>query len=240
MNDGSTGARIKVPLRLAPKEQVLVRLREDPNIDRPTQLQLPSMAFEMTDMQYNSGRKLSTVQRIVRKSETNASAFKHQYVPVPYDLFFNLYILVKNKEDGSKIIEQILPRFPPELHAALEIVPEMNIIQDIGIVLTSTETIPVFSDDTYSDHRADMWVLRFVMHAFFYGPVDEKPIIKFSKTNFIVGEVNEGDPFLRITKTPGLNANGEPTSDPSESVDPLTIFVDDDWIVATEATNEPE
>jgi hypothetical protein len=34
---------------------------------------------------------------------------------------------------------------------------------------------------------------------------------------------------IKIQITPGMNANGEPVTDPSQSVDPLTIDEDDNW-----------
>lgn len=226
--DGSTGARIKVPLALSPKEQVLVRLKQDPNIDRPASIILPSMAFELAGMKYNEDRKLPAVNKVTAKS-SDVSRMKYQYVPVPYDFSFNLYVLVKNAEDGTKIVEQILPMFTPEWSATLDLIPEMGVKQDIPIILNSVETLPVFKDEAYTDHRAYIWVLEFTLQGYIYGPVKDNPIIKFSKSTFYAGDETTQDPFVRITETPGLTANGEPTTIPADSIDPLLIDVDDDW-----------
>jgi len=57
------------------------------------------------------------------------------YAPVPYNVTINLYVLTKTQEDALQIIEQILPSFSPEYTMSLNIIPEMNLVQDIPIVL---------------------------------------------------------------------------------------------------------
>lgn len=226
--NGSLGARIKVPLAFSPKEQVLVRLREDPDINRKSQITLPTMAFEMTGMQYSGARKLPSVNKITAKS-ADKNRMKYQYVPVPYDFSFSLYILVKNAEDGTKIIEQILPFFTPDFTATLELIPEMGVNQDIPIILNTVDPINSYKDQSYKEQVAYVWTLDFTLQGYIYGPVKEGPIIKFSKATFYAGEEGASSPFFRDTQTPGLTANGNPTDNPSLSVDPYTIAVDDDW-----------
>ena len=112
---GQETAYIKVPITYAPKEKMLARVQQDPNIDRPTAtLTMPFMSFEMTDVKYDGDRKLKTIQRTANKLTTNASSLQYQYMPVPYNFGFKLFIMVKNAEDGTKIVEQILPYFTPD------------------------------------------------------------------------------------------------------------------------------
>ena len=42
---------------------------------------------------------------------------------------------MKNAEDGSKIIEQILPFFTPEWTVTVRLIQEMNIVMDIPVIL---------------------------------------------------------------------------------------------------------
>lgn len=226
--DGTLGARIKVPLSFAPKEQVLVRLREDPTIDRKSQITLPTMAFELTGMTYDGARKLPSVNKITAKSD-DKSRMKYQYVPVPYNYTFNLYILVKNAEDGTKIIEQILPFFTPDFTATLDLIPEMGIKQDIPIIIETVDPINSYKDQSYKEQVAYVWTLTFTLKGYLYGPVKEGPIIKFSKAVFHAGDETTSNPFFQDTQTPGLTANGEPTTDPALSISPYDIEVDDDW-----------
>jgi tail sheath stabilizer len=236
LNDGSLGARIKVPIMLSPKEQVLVRLREDPRIDRPAQIVLPSMAFEMTGMTYNTARKLPSVNKITTKS-SDRNRVKYQYVPVPYDITFNLYILVKNAEDGTKIVEQILPMFTPDFSATLELIPEMGIRQDTPIILNTVEPFNAFKDESYKDHRAYIWTLSFTIQGYIYGPVKQNPIIKFSTATFLGGDTAGAPPFAQVFQTPGLTPDDQPTTDPTQSVNPYEIWIDDDWGYASSASN---
>jgi hypothetical protein len=53
---------IKVPITYAPKDKMLARIEQDPNIDRPTAVvTLPMMSFEMAGFHYDGSRKLATV-----------------------------------------------------------------------------------------------------------------------------------------------------------------------------------
>jgi hypothetical protein len=215
---------------LSPKEQVLVRLREDPRIDRPAQIVLPSMAFELDGVEYNPDRKLPTLNKITAKSD-DRNRVKYQFVPVPYDYTFNLYILVKNAEDGTKIVEQILPMFTPEFTATLELIPEMGIRQDIPIVLNTVEPINAFKDESYKEHRAYIWTLSFTLQGYLYGPVKQNPIIKFTTATFYAD--SDAAPFEQFFQTPGLTADGQPTTDPEISIDPYDIWIDDPWDYTT-------
>ena len=59
-----------------------------------------------------------------------------QYNPVPYNFDFELFILVNN-EDGTQILEQILPYFTPEFTVTINTIPDMGIKADVPIVLNS-------------------------------------------------------------------------------------------------------
>jgi len=234
---GHLTALIKVPVTYAPKEKMLARLQEDPNIDRPSAtVTLPYISFEMTDVSYDSSRKLITTNRIAVKDSTNPNSFKYQYNPVPYNFGFRLYIYVKNAEDGTKIVEQILPFFTPDFTAHVNLIPEMNVNMEIPVIMNS-----VSQDDTYEgnfiERRAIIWTLDFTLKGYIYGPVKNSAIIKFANTVFYVpsfftdiANAPTQTPFAFYTSiTPGLTANGQPTSNGLLSVSPLSINVDDDF-----------
>ncbi len=94
---------IKVPLQYGPREKVLARLETDPNLQRPVAMILPRMAFEITTMMYASTRKLPTIGKN-RKVISDGTQLQYAYNPVPYDISFSLYIMVKNQEDGTQIL----------------------------------------------------------------------------------------------------------------------------------------
>ena len=56
-------------------------------------------------------RKVSPTQKIKVAKDTDSN--KNVFMPVPYNLGFELAIISKNQEDGLQILEQILPFFQP-------------------------------------------------------------------------------------------------------------------------------
>lgn len=234
--EGNQVAYMKVPLNYGPKEKYLARLEGNPNLDRPIAITLPRMAFEMMDIRYAADRKLPTTNKL-RTTGTTPDSAKYQYNPVPYDMIFNLYIMVKNAEDGTRIVEQILPFFAPEWTATLNINPDLGIKYDVPVVLNSVK-----SEDTYEGsfetRRALIWTLQFTMRGYLFGPTKESKIVKQSEINLIVPNgqtIAEGIAnttllnTVEITAIPGLTANGNPTSNAAASIDKSEILSTDDY-----------
>lgn len=235
-SSGQTTHLLKVPLAYAPKEKMLARLENDPSINRETAVLLPRMSFEMTSLNYDSSRKLNTLGKIAVK-DTSANKLKYQYNPVPYNIDFSLYIYVKNAEDGTKIIEQILPFFTPEWTSSLALIPEMSVTMDIPVVLNGISSEDTYEGD-FQTRRALIWTLTFTMKGYIYGPIKKSSIIKFANTSFYIPDstivdlrdaVGNSSPIDRVTVAPGLDANGNPTSNASNSIDRSLIEADDDF-----------
>ena len=235
-SQGNQVAYMKVPLNYGPKEKYLARLDGNPTLDRPIAITLPRMAFEMMDIRYAADRKLTTTGKL-RTTGTTPDSAKYQYNPVPYDMLFNLYIMVKNAEDGTRIVEQILPFFAPEWSATLNINPDLGIKYDVPVVLNSVK-----SEDTYEGNfetrRALIWTLQFTMRGYLFGPTKETNLIKQSEINLIVPNgqtITEGIAntsllnTVEITVIPGLTANGNPTSNAAASIDKSEILSTDDY-----------
>ena len=161
---GSVVDTIKVPLSYGPKEKFLTRISADPNLNPSIALTVPRMGFELTAMTYDGVRKLNTMGRNVK---TGTTGLKKQFNPVPYNWDFSLYVYVKNAEDGTQILEQILPFFTPEFTVTMNLVSSMSEKRDIPLVLNS-----VTSEDTYegdfASRRSIIWTLSFLMKGFLY------------------------------------------------------------------------
>ena len=216
-SSGTVTALIKVPVTYAPKDKMLARVLQDPGIDRPTAIApLPLISFEMGQMRYDGSRKLPTINRVSVKTSDNANKFKYQYNPVPYNIDFKVYVYAKNAEDGTKIIEQILPFFTPDWTTTVSLIPEMQITMDIPIVLNGINYDDNY-DDAYKKRRAIIWSLDFTLKGYLYGPVKTGGIIKFvennyflTKTDNIISEVGDLLVNESVTVQPGLTANGDP------------------------------
>ncbi|CAB4162848.1 tail sheath stabilizer and completion protein [uncultured Caudovirales phage] len=241
-SSGNVTSLLKVPVTYAPKDKMLARVLQDPNIDRPTATApLPLISFEMGKMSYDGGRKLPTTGRISVKDPTIADKFKYQYNPVPYNIEFKVYIYAKNAEDGTKIIEQILPYFTPDWTTTVNLIPEVEVTMDIPIVLNNISYSDNYDGDL-KNRRAIIWTLDFTLKGYIYGPVRKGGIIKFINNNFYIPNTSTVAAGVGITPIaekltiqPGLNANGVPVNyygAPNTSTGTIPyneINVDDDY-----------
>lgn len=176
---------IKVPMAYASKEKMIARLKNDPDLDRPFSVLLPRISFEIVPggFVYNSDRKLSSTRRKTIRNANNVNVFDTMYTPVPWDIKFNLYVYAKNQFDGAKIVEKILPFFTPEFTNTIELIPSMKVSQDIPIILDSVSLQDIADEGDLTKSRMILWSLGFTMEAYFYGPIIERPMIKFITMN---------------------------------------------------------
>jgi len=223
-DNGDVVQTIKIPISYSPKEKMLARVTGDPTLSKPVAITLPRMAFEMTGMYYASTRKLITINRQFVITD-NTSELKRQYAPVPYDFMFNLYVGTKNAEDGTRILEQILPFFTPEWTSTVQLIPEMNVSMDIPLVLQTINVEDTY-EGNYEERRALVWTLGFLMKGYLYGPIKQGKIITLANTNFyatptdgVMGDANNSEHDLSVSIVPGLTANGLPTTNAALSID---------------------
>lgn len=240
-NEGNEIQRMVVPISYGPFQKFLSRLIEDPKLDRKTAISLPRMSFEIVSMNYDGQRKVGSLNKFTPSIPSQIEGGRNMmYAPAPYNLEFNLYIMTKYSEDGTKILEQILPFFKPEYTTSANIISGLEPL-DIPLILNSVSVEDVYEGD-YETRRVLMWTLSFTMKAFFFGPVRNKRVIKFVdvKTYDTMTETEIAD--NRITTQPGLTANSEPTTDITETIPYEQIEFEDDWgvitIIAEDNSNE--
>lgn len=245
--DGNTNQVIRVPLTYAPKNKLLLRADQDPDATKMTAITLPHMAFEMMpDFQYDGTRRQPPLEKFVVKDASFPNKLKRQYIPVPYNINYNLYVYVNNLMDGQKIIEQIIPFFTPDWTVSINHIPEMGLAFDTPIILKSVQMDDNHFDQQFVERRVLVWTLSFVVKTYFLGPIKSKPIIKFAHERFYFSETVEEQAGTSnvnaqsiISVTPGLTANGEPTSNSAITVDANTIYVDNDFGFIEAYTNGP-
>lgn len=225
-NGGTVIQAMKVPLNYGPMERFLARIEQDPDLTAPA-IRLPRMSFEMVSMTYDPERKLTPMTHSLKGITNNDSAVKTQFTPAPYDLEFQLNIMVKYAEDGTKIIEQILPYFKPEFTVTAKLIDGMDINIDIPIILNSVSVEDTY-EGSYEDRRAIIWTLNFTLKGYYFGPVTQRKIIKFANTS-IYSSMTATEPAAVITVQPGLTANGQPTTNINQTVPYSAINIDDDW-----------
>lgn len=225
---------LKVPLNYGPKEKFLARLEGNPDLEREIALQLPRMSFELNNFQYDNSRKLSSTGRI-RSVGQNPNSFQFQYNPVPYNIDISLSIMVKNAEDGTRIIEQILPYFTPEYTGTLNLVEGVGQSIDIPLSLNSVRQNDTYEGD-FIQRRALIWTLDFTLKGWLFGPnrsagsIIKQVEINFKSPNASIEFCDPNDPnIVEVIITPGLTSNGEATSNADLSIDKNLIMSTDDF-----------
>lgn len=242
LEDGTLAARFKVPLHFAKMEHALQRVIEDPTHgDRPEAIVLPALSYDLVDMQYDGSRHQQARQRSSIELSDDPNKFGVMHVPVAYNFHFRVSALVKNINDGLKIIENIVPYFSPDYTATLELVPEMGISTQIPLVLESS-ALEFDVPKEYQSRVTFILVLDFVLQGYLYGPEKKWPIIKFANVGFHMdtgSQFQANQTILTVTTQPGLNANGQPTTVLAETVPYLTIKVSDNYDYIERITKIP-
>ena len=186
--DESEQERFIVPLDYATKELYVMRLQGDPNLDKKVQMTLPRMSYEMNGLTYDASRKQITNNKSFFQ---NGSTVNSQYMPVPYNFDFSLYLYVRNIEDGNQIIEHILPFFAPDYTIKVNMIPEMGIVKEVPIILNNTNYEVTYEGDRDSDTRMVIWTLNFTVKGFIFGATSTTGLISSSITN-IYQDVQDG------------------------------------------------
>ena len=182
-NDGLTAKeKFKVPLAYGAKEKWLTRITSDPTLTKSVATTVPRISFELTSLAYDPNRKQqSTMQNFAISS----NAFKKQYVPTPYNFDFSLSIYVRNTEDGTQILEQILPFFTPDFNVTVDFIPTMDQKYDLPIILNSVNSQIEYEGD-FMNTRLIIWNLDFTVKGYIWPAVVDADIITQANTNLYI------------------------------------------------------
>ena len=176
-NSGTIQQSMKVPLAYGPRQKYLVRLNDDPDLSKSTAVTLPRIGFEISGISYDPARKLQRVQKFKKVKGAKASQLDTQYMPVPYNIDFELYILSKQSDDALQIVEQILPYFQPDYTVTINDNTDMGIKRDVPVILNSIGYEDDYQGD-FASRRAIIYTLSFTAKFYLYGPVTSSKVIK--------------------------------------------------------------
>ena len=199
-NTGEVLETQKVPLNYGPKQKFLVRLAEN-NASSKVAITLPRIYFEMNGIEYDSARKTSPIQQYKTIIADNGNEVRVQYVPVPYNLSFELGVIAKSQDDALQIVEQILPYFQPSFSVTLNMIPEMNEKKDVAIVLNNISGEDEW-DDTFLNRRYITYTLNFTMKSYLYGPYNTADVIKKAIIHETIGDLSVNRRTITRTYTP--------------------------------------
>jgi len=182
------GSVVKVPLAYGPTQKFLARLEQSPNLSQATAISLPRMSFEFTGLTYDSSRKVTTTQTIAVKNPDDGTDIKKVFMPVPYNMQFELAIMCKLNDDALQLVEQILPYFQPQYNLTINLVSLINEKKDVPVVLENITMQDDYEGD-FTSRRVLLYTLRFTAKTYLFGPVTSasKDIIKTASVRYLAG-----------------------------------------------------
>jgi hypothetical protein len=228
--------RMVVPISYGPYQKFLARVNQDPDLNRKTAISLPRMSFEMTKFEYDGSRKINSIKKIKSSNITDSNSANFQYSPAPYDIEFSLYIMTSNAEDGTQILEQIIPFFKPEWTTTVKLMDNLEPI-DIPLVLQTVDIQDLY-ENKFETRRALLLILTFKMKCWYFGPDRQKKVIKFIDTKFYSNLDKNSNIVSTLNIQPGLTPEGLPTAILSETIPYTEIQEDDDWGIIITITED--
>lgn len=158
---------LKVPLAYGPIQKFLAKIQQQKDLAKPIAITLPRMSFEMTSISYDGTRKAGVTQTFKASDGQN---LKKVFMPVPYNIGFQLSLIAKLNDDALQVVEQILPFFQPAFNLTVDLVDSIGEKRDIPVVLDSVS----FQDDyegDFSTRRTLIYTFNFTAKTYMFGPV---------------------------------------------------------------------
>ncbi len=207
-SSGNPLQSVRVPLSYAPKEKFIARLDQNSDLkgsNSSVAITLPRMSFDVVGYSYDPSRKLNKNQKIgaTKNTSGDTKTLNTQYMPVPYDVSFELNVFTATSDDGLQIIEQILPYFQPDYTVTMIIDRDyMDTKRDIPIILESVDY-----EDSYTgsltEKRRIIYTLKFTAKVYLYGPISSNAVIKTVSADTYTNTADQSPSrSQRVTVTP--------------------------------------
>ena len=195
-----TNSIIKVPLAYGPTQKFLARMQQEADLNKPVSITLPRMAFEFLGLQYDPTRKSTQTQTIINQTPDGANV-KKNYLPVPYNMRFELSIMTKLNDDMLQIVEQILPYFQPAYQVPINFLGNLKEKRDVAIQLDNISMEDDY-EGNFDTRRALIYTLSFTAKTTLFGPISDVTgtVIKKTSVGYVAG-----------SKAPGVSAERDLT-----------------------------
>ena len=198
--DDTTLDETKVGLAYGPQQKFFAKIREQANLTKAVAITLPRMSFEMTSIQYDATRKSGITQTFKASDGTN---LKKVFMPVPYNIGFELSIFSKLNDDALQIIEQILPFFQPSFNITINLVSSIGEKRDVPIVLDNISFRDEYEGD-FTTRTALIYTLQFTAKTYLFGPVADTSdgLIKKVQVDYAADTAASARRQMRYVATP--------------------------------------
>ena len=224
---------IKVPLAYGPTQKFLARMQQEADLNKPVSITLPRMSFEFLGLQYDASRKSTQTQTIINQTPDGANV-KRNYLPVPYNMRFELSIMTKLNDDMLQIIEQILPYFQPAYQLPINFLGNLKEKRDVPINLDNISMEDDY-EGNFDTRRALIYTLSFTAKTTLFGPITDVTgsIVKKVAIGYVAGSREAGRaPDRSVTYRTVARATKDYTGDVrtllAEDVDLLETIIEVD------------
>jgi hypothetical protein len=187
------------------------------------------MSFEMTSLKYDSSRKISALQTFKAIKTTDRTEQVKVFMPVPYNIGFQLSIMTKLNDDMLQIVEQILPAFQPNFTLTINLISSIGEKKDIPITLEGINMEDNY-EGNYTERRALVYTLNFTAKTYLFGPIADSTdgLIKKVQVDYYTNtDTKNASRQLRYTATPRAikDYNNDNTTTLSQNIDDkVTVF----------------
>jgi len=232
---GNAVTVIQVPIQYGPKRKWAVALATDPTA-RTVAVQYPRLSFFFNSVTPDLTRQLSPLNRLANITEDKNTMYS-MFQPLPVTIDMELCAVAKNMDDAAQIAEQIFPYFSPDFTQSAKLVPTINKVWDVVFRLRENQIEEIY-DGAFDKRQSILWTFHFNVDAWMFGPVQKQGVIKRVQADIMAvpgdgpvtaAEIHKYGRVSRIEVTPGLTADGKPTTVRSESVPWASINQEDDY-----------
>jgi hypothetical protein len=223
--NGAPQMRMLVPLSYGAKEKYLTRITSDPTLLKSVNTVVPRMSFNLDSLSYDVSRKKQTT--LQNFSYSSSGGLKTQYAPVPYNFDFSMSIYVRHTEDGTQILEQILPFFTPDFTVTVSFIDEMCQTYDMPVILNSVTNNTDYEGDMMTT-RLITWDLNFTAKGYIWPAVksDRGLIGQYSNVGGSNGNGGYGGVIVNLYND---NPSDNVTATVKVQSDPLDASPDDEY-----------
>jgi hypothetical protein len=160
---------MRVPLAYGPIQKFLARIEQQSELNKPVAMTLPRLSFEMISIQYDPTRK-SNITQTFKASDGNN--LKKVFLPVPYNIGFQLNLITKLQDDALQVVEQILPYFQPSFNLTVDLIDSIGEKRDIPVVLNDVNFTDDYEGD-FSTRRVLIYTFNFTAKTYLFGPISD-------------------------------------------------------------------
>ena len=158
------------------------RIEQETRTDEAVAIKLPRMAFNITDISYDSSIKLNKQNKKIL-TDAGSGAESYIFQSVPYIVSIELNVLAKTQDEALQIVEQIIPTFTPEYTVTIKDMEGVGQSVDVPITLQDVALQDDYEGD-YETRRTLIYTLNFTMKIRFVGETKSSKIINIVDTQF--------------------------------------------------------